>query len=386
MEKALNFGYAAVEAKAITKTGQKVPFLFTGTPIIYENQRCILGTGIDISSRMVAEDDLRLSEQKYKMLFDSNPLPLWMVAKDDFSIIAANDAASNLYGYSKEELLQMKTSDLRHKDDFDQQIAGYKKDIDSSMEMNIVRHFKKDGTLMYIKLTANDIIFEGRPVRLSLTNDVTEKLMAEQSLQKSEANLQTILKTTDTAYALFDNELKVLAFNYKAVRFVKEQYGHVPQKGDSLADHFPLGRSAQFMDFTKEALSGNNINYEVDYLQPDGSVLWHYVRLFPITNDNKEILGMLMALYDITERKNAEQDLKNAYARIQGHINSIKDMAWKQSHLIRSPLANLKGLTEMLKDDPSDSEIFEHLQSELHRMDTIIIEMAEDASGHTVND
>jgi signal transduction histidine kinase len=114
----------------------------------------------------------------------------------------------------------------------------------------------------------------------------------------------------------------------------------------------------------------------------DGSVAWYYERLFPITNDNKEIIGMLMALYDITERKNAEQDLKSAYERIQNHINSIKDMAWKQSHLIRSPLANLKGLVALLKDTPSDAEIFNHIQNELNRMDTIIIEMAEDASDH----
>jgi signal transduction histidine kinase len=89
-----------------------------------------------------------------------------------------------------------------------------------------------------------------------------------------------------------------------------------------------------------------------------------------------------MALYDISERKNAEYDLKSAYERIQSHINSIKDMAWKQSHLIRSPLANLQGLFALLKNAPSDAEIFDHIRTELDRMDAIIIEMAKDASDH----
>jgi signal transduction histidine kinase len=57
-------------------------------------------------------------------------------------------------------------------------------------------------------------------------------------------------------------------------------------------------------------------------------------------------------------------------------------MAWKQSHLIRSPLANLKGLAVMLKDDPSDAVVLGHIEDELGRMDTIIIEMAGDASNH----
>jgi len=133
-------------------------------------------------------------------------------------------------------------------------------------------------------------------------------------------------------------------------------------------------------------LNGNNINYEADYPQPDGSVLWYYIRLFPITNDHKEILGMLMALYDITERKNAEQDLKSAYGRIQNHMDSIKDMAWKQSHLIRSPLANLKGLAAILKNDRSDPTVIEYIQNELNRLDSIIIEMADDASIHYPNE
>lgn len=58
-------------------------------------------------------------------------------------------------------------------------------------------------------------------------------------------------------------------------------------------------------------------------------------------------------------------------------------MAWKQSHLMRSPLANLKGLSNLLKDDPSNFEVLTHIQDELDRMDTIIIEMADDASDDT---
>ena len=61
-------------------------------------------------------------------------------------------------------------------------------------------------------------------------------------------------------------------------------------------------------------------------------------------------------------------------------------MAWKQSHLIRSPLANLKGLTNLLKEDPTEPVIFEHIQNELDRMDSIIIEMADDASDHDIDD
>lgn len=508
-EKVFKEGYSMAEAKVKTKIGAKIPFLLTGSPIIYENQLCLMGTGIDISARIKAEEELRLSEQKYKLLFDRNPSPLSMVAKDDLSIIAVNEAAANLYGYTKDELmhssasivrlkedieqqklnfqtavteptdrgvtrhvkkdgtvifvnvmvndiifegrmvrlvlttditeklmaeeelrsseqkykflfesnpsplwmiakdtmsvtavneaaaklygytrdelLNMSVKKLRPAEDLEQQSDGYRKNLNEPTDFGVVRHIKKDGTIFFVQIISQDIIFEGRLVRLSLTSDITEQLKAQESLQKSEANLQTILKTTDTAYVLFDLELTAQAFNQRAIEFVKHEYYHLPKKGDRLVDFFPTDRFPQFVNFTRIVLGGHNINYEINYPQADGSVIWYYVSLFPITNDNKEILGMMMALYDITERKNAEQDLKNAYERIQSHISSIQDMAWKQSHLIRSPLANLKGLATMLKDDPDDAEVLDFIQNELNRMDNIIIEMA-DVSDRSIND
>ncbi|MDB5140823.1 MAG: domain S-box protein [Mucilaginibacter sp.] len=358
---------------------------FYGSRVIIGDEPTIIGSMIDITERKRAEEELRSSEQKYKLLFESNPMPMWMIAKDDQTIIAVNDAAANHYGYQKEELLHMNTRSLRAKEDNEQQLEGYKLDFNNSTDFRVVRHLKKDGTMMYVQLTSQDIIFDGRSVRLSLTNDITEKLKAEDSLKKSEANLQTILKTTDTAYALFDTDLRVLELNPMAIEFNKVHYGHAPKKGDLLGDLFPPDRLSEFKKYAEDVLKGNNINYEIGYPVADGSVRWYYIRLFPITNDNKEILGMLMGLYDISERKNAEQDLKSAYERIQNHINSIKDMAWKQSHLIRSPLANLKGLVALQKEDPKDTIVFNHIQNELDRMDTIIIQMAEEATGHEKN-
>ena len=175
-----------------------------------------------------------------------------------------------------------------------------------------------------------------------------------------------------------------MAFNQMAIKFVTSQYNHVPVKGDKFVDYFPKERFPQFVSYTDEVLKGKNISYEINYPQADGSAFWYYVRLFPITNDKKEIFGLMLALSDITERKNAEESLKTAYKQIQEHINSIKDMAWKQSHLIRSPLANLKGLAVMLKEDPSDNDVLKFIHAELDRLDAVIIEMAEDASNNNL--
>src|SRR5258708_33394982 len=154
------------------------------------------------------------------------------------------------------------------------------------MDVNL----KRDDCVMFEQIIAHDIIFEGRALRLSIKNDITERLKAEESLKKSEANLQTILNTTDTAYVLFDNDLKVLAFNDKAVNFAKEQYGRTLEKGGQLFDHFPQVGTPKFINFTKDVLRGNNINYELEYPRPDGFMLCSYVRLCPITEETDELL------------------------------------------------------------------------------------------------
>jgi two-component system, sporulation sensor kinase E len=307
---------------------------------------------------------------------------MWMIAKSNLSIIAVNHAATKHYGYTPEEFLSMTIKDVRPPEEWDELYKDYAEEAPVWGNTITTLHRKKDGSMISVQIFGQDIMYEGRLVRLSMANDITGKLRSEELLQKSEANLQTILNTTDTAYALFNKDLKVLAFNHKAVGFVRGQFNHDPKNGDKLADFFPSERFPKFIEFNEQVLNGQNVSYEVDYVQADGSKCWFYVRLFPIKDSQENILGLMMALYDITERKNIENNLKVAYERIHNHINRIKNMAWKQSHYIRSPVANLKGLAELLKDNPADAKTLDYMITELERLDAVIVEMARDAASH----
>ncbi|HEY9001157.1 MAG TPA: PAS domain S-box protein [Mucilaginibacter sp.] len=372
------------EAMGLKKDGSANWVEFFGSRAIIGGLPTIIGSMVDITQRKAAEEELRSSEQQYKLLFESNPLPLWMVDKDTMRVIAANEAAARLYGYTKDELPNMEVTAFRIPEDRGLQMREWREDITTTSERNVLRHVKKDGTVMFVQVVANDIIFEGRSVRLSLTHDITERLKSEDMLRKSQANLQTILSTTDTAYASFDTDFKLIAYNPTAFNFISGQYRHKPKEGDYLGDFIPAHRWPKLMEMATQVLMGDHFHYEIDYPQDDGSTQWYDVKLSPLTDGGDQILGMLVALYDITERKNAEQDLQSAYVRIQDHVDSIKGMAWKQSHLIRSPLANLKALSEMLKGHPMDPEILKHFQTELNRLDDIIHEMAREAAGHGV--
>ncbi|MEO7213168.1 PAS domain S-box protein [Mucilaginibacter sp.] len=373
------------EAMGKMKDGSANWVEFYGSRAIFEDEPTIIGSMIDITERKIAEEELKASEKKYKLLFESNPVPLWIIAKDDLSIIAANEAASNLYGYTKDELLNTSVKQLRPIEDWEQQQLSYQKKITGTVDFGVVRHVKKDGTPIFVSIISEDILFEGRPVRISSTVDVTEKLKAEEMLKKSEANLQTILNTTDTAYALLDHEFNVLEYNEIALLFAKQEFNFNPGESTNFFEHLPESRRTQFLGYIKEVFKGNTISYEATYDQPDGGNIWYYVKIFPISNKENEILGLVLAISDITERKNGEQRLQLAYQHIKTNIGFIREMIWKQSHILRSPLANLKGLINILQSDPGDEEVLAHIKTELDRMDAVFIEMAQDSSADDMN-
>ncbi|MBX3254596.1 MAG: PAS domain S-box protein [Chitinophagaceae bacterium] len=125
------------------------------------------------------------SEKKYKLLFDNNPLPMWMITLPDLNITDVNDAAVQQYGYSRRAFLQMNARDLQLQED----IAGFEKRIQvlesGFQNAGIWKHRKKNGELVFAELFTCEMELNGKPLLLVLSNDVTEKIKAEQQLRQS---------------------------------------------------------------------------------------------------------------------------------------------------------------------------------------------------------
>lgn len=156
-----------------------------GSRTQYKGRPAIIGTLINITERKRAELQLLQSRQKYKLLFEGNPVPMWMFSKIDFSIIDVNEAACKLYGYSREEFLQMNIRDMRPAEDIPLFIEKLAEMRAPNANQGVWRHKKKDESVIYVEVIGNDITYEGKSVRLALANDVTDKLAADEQLKKS---------------------------------------------------------------------------------------------------------------------------------------------------------------------------------------------------------
>jgi PAS domain S-box-containing protein len=187
-------GSAEVETVITGKDGKKIPYYLTAQRIQYEGRPCLIVTGIDITDRKKAEEQLRESEQKYKLLFDSSPLPLLMFSRMDHSIIDVNEAAIKSYGYTREEFLHMNIKDLRPQEDKNRFMEEIKFYITDDAHLGIWRHRKKDGSVIFVEIIGHDIIYQGRPARLTLANDITEKLAYDEKLKQSYQEIRMLTK------------------------------------------------------------------------------------------------------------------------------------------------------------------------------------------------
>jgi PAS domain S-box-containing protein len=156
-----------------------------------DKQGKIVGTwGIasDVTAQVEAERQLESTERMQRVLFERNPQPMWGHDLETLQIVAVNYTAQAIYGYSHEEFLAMKISDLMPPED----AASYLSAIDLPREgeeaelpgggPQSMHHRYKDGTIVEVEVTSNDVTIDGRECRISSAQDVTGRNRAAAEL------------------------------------------------------------------------------------------------------------------------------------------------------------------------------------------------------------
>ena len=115
---------------------------------------------------------------KAPMLFDGNPLPMWIVDVETLQFLEVNRSAQEHYGYSRDEFLKMTLRDIRPPDEVSAMEAEVRQGLNTQRAWT---HLRKDGSRMLVKIAANNMTFRGRMARFAVAEDVTESMtnMAE---------------------------------------------------------------------------------------------------------------------------------------------------------------------------------------------------------------
>lgn len=171
------------------------------------------GVMVDITERKVAEDSLRESEERYRLMFDSNPLPMWVYSIETLRFLAVNDAAIFHYGYSREEFLSMTIKDIRPPEDVPallQNVSQVKRGIDAA---DFWRHRKKNGDIIDVEITSHELLFAGESAKLVMAVDVTERKQAESSIRESEKRYRLVAESASDIIITIDEDSSIIFIN-----------------------------------------------------------------------------------------------------------------------------------------------------------------------------
>jgi PAS domain S-box-containing protein len=154
----------------------------------------------DAEQRRVALDRLAESENRYRTLFDGNPLPMLVYDPETTRLLAVNEASVTQYGYTRDELLRMTVGDLAVPGDphYPEFLAGLGKPRPAVVHVGHRQQQRRDGSIVDIDITSLEVPFAGRLGRLTLARDITP----ERQGAEERARLEAALRSSETMAAL----------------------------------------------------------------------------------------------------------------------------------------------------------------------------------------
>ena len=237
-----------------------VPNAFTERDVV-NMQMLVASLGSIIQRHRIAEQ-LRSSETQYRLLFNNNPMPMWVYETGGWRFLAVNQAAIDHYGYSESEFLAMRLRDIWPPDD----VASFEQLTDAILHNRPQyavkrRHRKKNGEQIEVESSGNGITFNGQPARLAMANDVSHRLRTERELA-SVSRAQRMLSACNESLIRATSEVSLLqeicritvdigGYRMAWVGYAQDDAEHsitVPARWGEATDHLddlPLSWSAE---------------------------------------------------------------------------------------------------------------------------------------------
>ena len=316
-----------------------------------------VGTRIDITERKQAEEALRESEARFHAFIDhatdSFFLNTW---RPEARFVDVNCQACESLGYTRDELIGMGPLDISP-DVTPAMLDGLRARLDAGETVTFdVRHRRKDGSLFPVEVRLRAITVEGRPYGLALTRDITERKRAEDALRQSEQRTRLLLESSgDGIYGIdvlgrctFINRAGADLLGWPPEALLDRDMHDLTHH--SRADGAPYAVADCPIVQAFRAGTPCRVSDEV-FWRRDG-------RPFPVEYSSHplveggEVRGAVVTFTDITARKAAEEELRQAKEAAEAASRAKSDFLAHVSHEVRTPLNAILGMNELALDTP----------------------------------
>jgi PAS domain S-box-containing protein len=310
----------------LNAAGQEIIVDVSLTIIPYQGRTIIYNVLRDITDRKRIEEDLKLSEEKYRIVIE-NANEAIFVAQDNI-IKFSNQKSAELIGCDLPELVDKPFIDYIYRDDREMFMYRHR-NRQAGLHLINTYNFRivdKNNNLKWLEVNAVKITWEGKPASLIFASDITARKKAEQELRESRKMLRLVLDNITVRVFWKDLDLKYLGSN----RAFAEDAGF-----NTISDL--IGKSdsdlcwkahIEIYNSDDRQVIGSGIpkyNYEEPLTMPDGRQRIIRVNKIPLRSTNGSIVGILGTYQDITDEKIASEALQESQRQLLDVINFLPD-------------------------------------------------------------
>ncbi len=359
----------------IRKDGSRFPVLLSVTAL-YDSEANIngfLGIAQDISDRKQAEKELRELNTAMQNAVEG-------ISRLDIEgrYVNVNRAYAHKFGYEPEEMIGMEWKPILHPDDVEMLSLAYQEMLTLGKVEVEARGVRKNGSFFYKQITMvkacdKKWIFNGYHCFMK---DITERKLTERALQESESKYRQIVELAEEGIWVIDSNARTTYVNHAMARMLG--YTESEMFGESLFD---------FMDEEAKKLANDNIDrrkqgiterHEFRLKSKDGKDVWTYMSTSPVMDEKGNLLSCCALVYNITERKDSEQQMLQLTTDLKRSNQELEQFAYVASHDLQEPLRAVTSYTQLLAQryqgnlDAKADKYINHIVDGASRMQQLI--------------
>jgi len=261
-------------------------------------------------------------------LFNHSPIPMWLFDIETLQFVLVNDAACKTYGYTQEEFLSLTIRDIRLTEDIPlmEQLLQESLKENHYSHLRVIRHKKKNGEVIYVKIKSNALTFEGKPLRLVTSVDVNSETILQNKLTETNQKLQLASEIANLGYwtndlvkskiEWSDEVYNIFEVNPETFELTIDNIKNCFHSEDQLS--FEPNLYSAFKDFViKET--------ERKIITNSGNIKWVLERINVIKDDKGKAIKLSGIVVDITKRKLYEEEISESNERFKMYTRATTE-------------------------------------------------------------
>ena len=292
-----------------------------------KGKKFLQATVRDIAAIKKAEQKIKESEQRYREIFEGASDGILAADAKAKKFVFANPKICKITGYSEDELLNLGVADIHPKKDLPYVVDQFTKQVQGKLDVaKDIPILRKDKGIIYCDVNSKPIIINGKEVLLGFFRDLSDRKemdmvldISKQEVKESQQLYQSIINSMNDVVVTTDNKNKISSINAAGQRLL--DYDHKKVMGKPAAMLF---EGAEKLQEAMKSLEQENPNdFEVNLVAKNKEKVICILTIAKL-KDRDNVLGNVLILHDIRNRKQVEESLQKSHEELQKKVNEME--------------------------------------------------------------